>query len=44
MNRLSVILALIEMAWQIAINVDREIIHPLVMKWREGRLRGRTPQ
>ena len=35
MNRLSVILGLIQMVWQVIINVDRDIIHPLVLKWRE---------
>lgn len=35
MSRLSVILGLIQMVWQVIINVDRDIIHPLVLKWRE---------
>jgi len=43
MNRLSVILALIQMAWRIAINVDRDIIHPLVMKWREEEAAKKNP-
>ena len=34
MNRLSVILGLIHMVWRTIINVDRDIIHPLVVKWR----------
>jgi len=43
MNRLSVILALVQMAWRIAINVDRDIIHPLVMKWREEEAAKKNP-
>ena len=34
MNRLSVILGLVQMVWRVIINVDRDIIHPLVVKWR----------
>jgi len=35
MNRLSVILTLVQMVWRVIMNVDRDIIHPLVVKWRE---------
>ena len=35
MNRLSVILTLVQIVWRVIINVDRDIIHPLVTKWRE---------
>ena len=35
MNRLSVIVALVQMVWRVIINVDRDIIHPFVVKWRE---------
>jgi|APCry1669188910_1035180.scaffolds.fasta_scaffold33300_3 hypothetical protein len=35
MNRLSVIVALVQMVWRTIINVDRAIIHPLVVKWQE---------
>ena len=35
MNRLSVILGLIQMVWRTIMNVDRDLIHPLVVKWRE---------
>jgi len=35
MSRLSVILTLVQMVWRVIINVDRDIIHPLVEKWRE---------
>jgi len=42
MSRLSVILGLIQMVWQVFINVDRDIIHPLVLKWREEEAKKKT--
>ncbi|MEI6808522.1 MAG: hypothetical protein WCN95_07350 [bacterium] len=42
MNRLSVILTLVQMVWRVIINVDREIIHPLVTKWREEEAKKKT--
>ena len=42
MNRLSVILGLIQMVWRTIMNVDRDIIHPLVVKWREEEVAKKT--
>ena len=36
MNRLSVLLALGQMVWRVILNVDRDIIHPLAVKWRDA--------